>query len=62
MVLKDCVFKFCDYEGNCIFYFIVILDNFDEFVVNVIEKFVYDGMLIDLKNSKSVIFLMFVVK
>lgn len=62
MVLKDCVFKFCDYKENCIFYFIVLLDIFDEIFVDVIKKFVEDVMVIYLKNIEGVIFLMFVVE
>lgn len=54
------MFNFCDCKGNCIFYFLVILESFDRFVVVVVEKFVNDGMVIDLKNDKSLILLMLV--
>lgn len=60
--LKGRVFKFRDHEGNCILHLIVTSDSSDEFVANAIGKLADDGMLIDSKNSKSVIPLMFAVE
>lgn len=61
-LIKDCVLNFCDFEGNCILYIFIILESFDRYVVFGVEKFVKDGLFIDVKNNNRVIFLMFVVE
>lgn len=62
ILIKECVFSFKDNDGNFIFYFIIILNYFDEFVVFVVENIVKNGVLIDLINGNRISFLMFVVE
>lgn len=60
--MKCYVLNYRDSEDNNIFYFLIFLYFFDKFVVCILEKFVENGMFINLKNKRYVIFLMVVVQ
>lgn len=62
VLIKKFVIGFEDSDYNLILYFLVILDFFDEFVVNFMKIFFGVKMFIKFKNIDKIIFLMLVVE